>query len=205
MVKAVLFDLYGTLLEFENDSRPFYQLVCRARNQQAAVKYALTSHNANLSEFADQIGLALQPDLAALQATLEADLKRIQPFLEVMEVLTTLKRHNIKIAVISNLATPYKQPYYSHGFDALVDVSVFSCDCGYAKPQPEIYELALQNLECAPADALMVGDSFRSDVEGPAQLEIQAVHLIRKGQPSSAKQTITSLLEVLSICHIAPK
>lgn len=202
LVKAVLFDLYGTLLQFEDDSRPFYKLACQAINQQAAIKHALTNNNATLSAFADQIGLSVSPDLTALQATLDAELQRIQPFSEVVEVLSVLKQCNIKIAVISNLATLYKQPYYTHGLDALVDVSVFSCDCGYAKPRPEIYKLALQNLACAPSDALMVGDSLRSDVEGPAQLGIQAVHLVRKGQPSPAKQTITSLLEIMPICNI---
>lgn len=201
-MQTVLFDLYGTLLEFEDDSRPFYELACRTTNQQSAIQHALTSNNATLSDFADQIGLSPQPDIATLQTSLEADIQRIQPFSEVIKVLTTLKQHNIKIAVVSNLATPYKQPYYTHGFDALVDIPVFSCDCGYAKPQPEIYRLALQHLNSDPADALMVGDSFRSDVEGPLPLGIKAVHLIRNGKASPTINSITSLLEVISMCNI---
>lgn len=206
-MQAVLFDLYGTLLEFEDDSRPFYELACRTTNQQSAIQqsaiqHALTSNNATLSEFADRIGLPPQPDITTLQTSLEADIQRIQPFSEVIEVLTTLKQHHIKIAVVSNLATPYKQPYYTHGFDALVDVPVFSYDCGYAKPQPEIYRLALQHLNSDPADTLMVGDSFRSDVEGPLQLGIQAAHLVRNDKTSPANNTITSLLEVISMYNI---
>ena len=202
MTAAVIFDLYGTLLQIPHDSRPFDQLARRAAKYRPAIEFALTSSNPTLSDFAANIGLQPQTDASQLQSQLDADIRNIQPFGDAITTLKKLKQHEIKTAVISNLATPYKQPFAHHEFDDLVDVTVFSCDCGQMKPSPEIYQLAAKQLGCDIKDTVMVGDSLRSDVDGPSQIGILGMHLVRDGRSSSAQTVITSLHSVLAKCNI---
>lgn len=202
MTAAFIFDLYGTLLNISHDSRPFDQLARRADKYRPAIEFALTSSNPTLADFAANIGLQPQPDVPQLQSQLDDDIHKIHPFRDAITTLKTLKQHGIKTAVISNLATPYKQPFAYHEFDDLVDVKVFSCDCGQMKPSREIYELAAKQLGCDRNDTLMVGDSLRSDVNGPSQIGIMGLHLVRDGRSSSAQTVITSLHSVLTKCNI---
>lgn len=54
------------------------------------------------------------------------------------------------------------------GLAELLDVMSVSCDIGYMKPHPKIFEHALAALDVAPDETAMVGDSPRADV-APAQ------------------------------------
>lgn len=202
MTASIIFDLYGTLLQISHDSRPFDQLARRAAKYRPAIELALTSSNPTLSDFAANIGLGPQSDVLQLQSQLDDDIRRIQPFDDAIPTLKMLKQHGITIAVVSNLATPYKQPFAQHGIGDLVDVAVFSCDCGEKKPNPAIYQLAAERLECDANDIVMVGDSLRSDVDGPSQVGIMGMHLVRDGRSSSAHTVITSLHSVLAKCNI---
>jgi putative hydrolase of the HAD superfamily len=56
---------------------------------------------------------------------------------------------------------------------------VSSADHGYMKPHPSIYLSALADLDVAPHDAVMVGDSLRHDVEGALNVGMRAVWLHR--------------------------
>lgn len=198
-VTAVIFDLYGTLLHLPHDSRPFQRLAQRASgvNVRSSLETALTTESLTLADFALRIGLRPQEDLLSLEAELNDDIAAIQPFADVEPTLVALKSLGIRNAVISNLATPYKQPFFTHGLDSFFDVAVFSCDCGLLKPDPRIYELTMKQLDSAPAETIMVGDSFRADVIGPAKLGITGIHLVRSGGSSEAEGMISSLNTVL--------
>lgn len=57
------------------------------------------------------------------------------------------------------------------------DATVYSDECGHAKPRPEPYRLALAALGVAPEDALHVGDLEETDVKGALSLGMRAVRL----------------------------
>jgi HAD superfamily hydrolase (TIGR01509 family) len=202
---AVIFDVYGTLLHFPRDSRPFLQLARRQSdsNYRSALETALTTDNPTLSDFGARIGLPPQEDIRLLDAALEADLLAIEPFADVEPTLVALKACGIRTAVVSNLGTPYKRPFFAHGLDSLFDVVVFSCDCGLRKPDPRIYEHALKQLGSSANETIMVGDSFRSDVDGPSKLGIMGIHLVRSGGLSESDSWISSLAGVLETPLVA--
>lgn len=61
--------------------------------------------------------------------------------------------------------------------DAILDSEVV----GLAKPDPEIFALALRHAGVAAADALHVGDSLHADVLGAAAARIRALHFTPYG------------------------
>jgi putative hydrolase of the HAD superfamily len=68
-------------------------------------------------------------------------------------------RGRAKTALIGNAWPHLRAQLWAHGVEDMVDEVILSCEAGYAKPDPRIYELALQRLDAAPADALFVDDT----------------------------------------------
>ncbi len=53
-------------------------------------------------------------------------------------------------------------------------------EAGYEKPQPAIFNLALNKLGMQPEEVIMIGDSLSKDVEGAKALGILAYHINRE-------------------------
>jgi putative hydrolase of the HAD superfamily len=61
----------------------------------------------------------------------------------------------------------------------LISATVSSSEHGLMKPHPSIFAAALQLLDVAATDAVMVGDSLRQDVEGALAVGMRAILLNR--------------------------
>lgn len=81
---------------------------------------------------------------------------------------------NYKIALISN--TEPAAAAYLRRTDALADfdVSIFSCEVGHVKPEPQIYRAALKRLGVKPAELVFVDDRPVM-VEGAQNLGIKGL------------------------------
>jgi HAD superfamily hydrolase (TIGR01549 family) len=67
--------------------------------------------------------------------------------------------------------------------DRAVDFLVTSEEVGVGKPDPAIFRAALERATVGPEDAVMVGDSWESDVVGARRAGIRAVWFNRFGAP----------------------
>ena len=61
------------------------------------------------------------------------------------------------------------------GIAPLFEVVVISGELGFGKPNPEIYHHTLKQLGIGPAEAVMVGDNIRRDVQGSQAVGITGV------------------------------
>ena len=101
---------------------------------------------------------------------------------EVPEVLASLRRAGLLIGLISN-SHRCLTSFQSHfELDGLIAAAVSSSEHGYMKPHPSIFEAALTLADAVPEEAVMVGDSYRHDIEGALQVGMRAVLLCRSGQ-----------------------
>ena len=194
MVKAVLFDLYGTLVRLQRDRVPYMQLY-RKVGFKNLLRESMTVESPTLIELCSLLDVKPTDDIADLQSDLEADIQSAVTFTNALSTLNKLKEKHLRIAVISNLATPYKSVYYNLGLDQLVDFSVFSCEIGVTKPDPRIYEAALSLLEVDGKDTIMIGDSMQSDVIGPSACGIKGI-LIDRSKNNSNENVISTLKDV---------
>jgi HAD superfamily hydrolase (TIGR01549 family) len=108
----------------------------------------------------------------------------------VAETLRWLKERGYRIGSVTNRALggePFREELRHHGVFDLFEVLSISCEVGYLKPHPRIFQHALDALGVAPADAVMVGDSLRADVAGAKSLGMTAVwkrnHTAARGDP----------------------
>lgn len=85
------------------------------------------------------------------------------PYPDTEEVLKSLSQKGIRTAVLSNIAFDIRPAFASRGWDEWVDEFVLSYQVGAVKPEPEIFEYALAQLDVDGERALMVGDSEIAD------------------------------------------
>jgi HAD superfamily hydrolase (TIGR01509 family) len=85
------------------------------------------------------------------------------PYPDTADVLKALSAKQIGIAVVSNIAFDVRPAFEALGVAHLVTDFVLSFEVGVIKPDPVIFQTALDRLNVAPGDAVMVGDSDEAD------------------------------------------
>jgi HAD superfamily hydrolase (TIGR01549 family) len=102
------------------------------------------------------------------------------------ELLTALRPHARIGIVTNNLLAEQRDKLDYCGLAPLVDTLIASEDVGVSKPDPGIFEIALDRLGVAAADAVMVGDSWANDVAGASQAGIRAIWFNPDRKPAPA-------------------
>jgi len=96
-------------------------------------------------------------------------------------LLESLRGLGLRLGLVSNAIDP---PWLLHrdlaelGVAKRLDVAVFSSEVGYRKPDPRIFQAALQRLDVAPERALFVGDRLYEDVRGAGGLGMRTVQAV---------------------------
>jgi len=110
---------------------------------------------------------------------------------DALPVLDELRRHRLKIGLISNGQRDLEEFAQHHSLE--VDAVVGSKAHGRVKPHASIFVAALQALEVLPDETAMVGDSYEDDIEGARALGIRAILLDRDGAHPDAEDRIDTL------------
>ncbi len=113
---------------------------------------------------------------------------------DVVPVLMELKVQGLKLGLVSNTSRDLDAFVRHFGID--VDAWISSGSHGKVKPSPLIFAAALELLEVAAADAVMVGDSVEDDVEGAQACGMRAILLDRAGRFPGHAGRIESLREL---------
>jgi len=132
------------------------------------------------------------PSAAARYRT--AYLTARRPMEGALELLTALKPLARIGIVTNNLLEEQQDKVRLCGFDAYVDALVASEEAGVSKPDPEIFRIALERLGSHAADAVMIGDSWTTDIAGAIAAGIRPIWFNRhKRQPPDRDVAIAIL------------
>lgn len=182
-IKAVVFDVYGTIAEIRDPQRPFKQLLNLMREAGTSVldDYAerLMSHPLDLKQAAQLFNAAISKEaLIQLDQALQRELQSIALFTDTIPVLTHLKQAGFKLGLCSNLALPYAAPI-EQLLPLRMDFYAWSFEVGAVKPDPKIYHHVCQQLGLPPEEVLMVGDTLDADVLGPRDIGMRSMQIVR--------------------------
>ena len=85
------------------------------------------------------------PKLAVVEAEVVAT-PTDPPARAVRALLGFLRRRGLKLGLLTNSGSPFREPFERAGLAELFDAALFSCDLGAKKPAPESYRAALSAL-----------------------------------------------------------
>jgi putative hydrolase of the HAD superfamily len=114
---------------------------------------------------------------------------------EVIPTLEALAALGVDLGVVSNWDERLRPLLAELRLDRYFTCFAISCEAGFAKPSPVIFQEALRQLGSPAASVLHVGDALREDFAGAMSAGLAALHL-RRDAPSSDLQ-IRSLEEVV--------
>ena len=197
----IVFDLYGTLVQFGIKHHPFRKILLWAREQgrspQPDDARRLMTANKDCGELLATLGIFPPANmLAQLHQEIQEELASLTLYDDVLPTLDTLANQGVPFAICSNLAKPYGVV-----IDKILPRFKFtrhlSYEIGAVKPDREIYESIVMGTCLAPGQILFIGDTLLADYDGPTQFGFRAKHLVRS-QPSGSN-SIASLTEILRL------
>ena len=129
------------------------------------------------------------------------------PYPDVVSTLMELKQRGYKLGVIANQNYGTEDRLNNWNLRQFFDVIAASAELSMAKPDPVIFEWALNQADCRPQNAVMVGDRMDNDMAPANRLGMHTVRLLRglgayhKPQTDDEKPeyTISSLAELLDL------
>jgi putative hydrolase of the HAD superfamily len=97
--------------------------------------------------------------------------------------------------VTNNKVAEQRRKLDRTGLAPFVSALVTSEEVGVSKPAPRIFEVALDALELAAADVVMLGDAWSTDIVGAVEVGIRAVWFNPRGRssPDAAVPEVQSL------------
>jgi len=207
VLRAALFDLDDTLVDHLHASRVAVAGVrdtfaaLRARDLEAMVAEndrlvemlhadvglgRRTADNARLERYRQLFAFAEAdathaPGAAELHRRLYMQARREVPG---ARALLAALQGSVTIAVVTNnTVAEQTEKLETFGLAQFVDALVTSEEVGAAKPDGAIFARALERCGCAPDAAVMVGDSWRNDVEGAQRAGIRPLWFNRRAMP----------------------
>ena len=129
------------------------------------------------------------------------------PFDDCAETLRALCDRGYQLGVIANQKPGAKARLDAWGLGRYFSVIASSAELGISKPDPAIFRLALEQADCRPENAVMVGDRLDNDIRPAKELGMKTIQ-IRKGiavfaKPSCEAEvpdfTVDSLSEIISL------
>ena len=198
---AVIFDAFGTLLKIQGGRHPYRRLlkigVDQGRRPAPDDAHVLmTEPLESLAAAAKRLGISVsQRELDDLEQMLAEEVSGIEAYPDGIEAVLLLQDRGVRVAVCSNLASPYRQAITKH-YPAL-DAYVFSCDAGHIKPSNEIYIATCAALDVSPEMTHMIRDSARCDSEGPREIGIKGCLLDRSGHAGQYSDLLSFAQDLL--------
>lgn len=198
-IKAVAFDLFGTLVQIGQPKQPFARLLERlglAPAEAKALRRFIMTKDKGLAGVANALGGHISlAQLAEIESDLYAELASVSLFPETLAVLDTLRTKGVKIGIASNLAAPYAIPVQT--LLPPLDVAVWSFRVGAVKPEPAFFQQVIDGFGCEASEILMVGDNGKNDVVGALAAGLQA-RLIHRAEPREP-ESLATLWDVLPV------
>jgi 2-haloalkanoic acid dehalogenase type II len=217
-LKAVLFDLGGTLIQTPEVSEIMKQMleakgVARSIEEINVARKEADTHMGGYEDLPNLLEefwikwnteilktLGIHKDLEILarwisESWWEYAQARLYP--EVRKVLQGLRKRGLKLGVVTNgLKSDADKVLPQVGLTNTFDVVVVTDSVGKMKPDKDIFLHALKKLDVTPHEALFIGDRIEEDYNGAKNTGIKALLIDRENKIEENVDKIQSLEEI---------
>lgn len=185
VIKAVLFDLDGTLLNRDASVKSFieqqYDRLEKLLNSIPKESYisrfiqldkrGYVWKDTVYQQLVDEFNIDMITWEELLQDYLNEFNKHCVPFPHLIRMLEKLKSDHIALGMITNGYGQFQMDNMKAlGIDKYVDVILVSEWEGIKKPNPQIFNRALEQLHVLPNECIFIGDHPENDVKGAQQV-----------------------------------
>ena len=197
-LKAVLFDLYGTLVHGGDPARrdemtrevgrvlgvdPEAMAAVMRESYDERARGVLGDLPETLRELARRLDAEPGDDAVAEASALRVEHWRelLKPSAATLAALDRLRDAGLRLALVSDCSIETPLAWEDTELAPRFDVAVFSSVVGVRKPHPDIYRAAYEPLGVSPEACLFVGDGGSRELTGAAALGMRALRLESDG------------------------
>ncbi|MGV8169208.1 MAG: HAD family hydrolase [Candidatus Nanoarchaeia archaeon] len=211
MTKAIIFDLWGTVVETGVVPSPSRQVRYFLRVQQSFSDFIVAFEHSFMTKKFNSLQEAFEQVVKdfnlripgfvyeKLVGTWNKNAILSKMFPDVEEVLKELKKRGYKLYLLSNVDQfSFEQVNEKFKLTELFDKVYPSYETGLLKANPEAYKQILKENKLKEADVVMVGDSLDSDVKSAEKAGIKGI-LIDRRDTRDAEDKIISLSQLLDM------
>ncbi len=196
-VRAIIFDLFGTLVSTFSSSRHDHVLWKMADvlgvesgafakvfdnemrcDREVGKKYPTLEKSIEHACEKLDVKVGRQSILQAAQLKYDFTRQALKPRGEAIEVLKQIKAAGYAIGLASDSVPEVPAIWGETDLAPWIDVAIFSCKVGVKKPDPRIYKMVCTGLGVLPEECIYVGDGDSMELEGAKQVGMDAI-LIR--------------------------
>lgn len=214
-IKAIAFDVFGTLCTGNHSKSPYRQLQeyfhlpwNEFRHQVLCTANSPTQTVVNLVG-ADVIGSEGRAVIAKIEIDIKEDCKRLRLFEDAVATLTLLQEQKIPYGLISNLAKPYGASFIhllgEQGLLPTKELCLWSYGEGIAKPDAEMFRRFSQRAGLDVSEVLVVGDKIENDLNAARTAGCQSRLVCRDEELADglpAGSVIQDLKEIAGIVNL---
>jgi HAD superfamily hydrolase (TIGR01549 family) len=223
MLKTMFFDFGGTLMDNQTDERAHLEIASRAKE-----RWGLTGTPKEIwnecKRFAKPMEERLDeewiPSKIRMTAAFEKILGRkmnrfekewflyeydrahrlyVRLFPETVDVLKDLSKKGLRLGIISNIDDDF---LYSEllrtGIIEFFTSITTSCGVGFGKPNPRIFNIAIQRANVTPGESVHIGDSIENDIIGARNVGMKTIFIGAKPY-NGADYSVSGIGEVGSV------
>lgn len=191
MLKAIIFDLYETLItEFDPDWKP-PKLSIADRLGISEIDFKrnagplrevwssgrIETYQDFLLALCSSVGHTPRASVMA-ELTLEMTKRKSTAFENIespiLEMVQELRSRGLRLGVVTNASEMDAEPWPRCQLAPFFDVFIPSFEVGILKPAPRIYELGLEALGVSADEAIFVGDGGSDELPGATRVGLRA-------------------------------
>lgn len=194
MTRAVFLDALGTLVELEPPWISLRDMVPPEVSDEQlvdALKAEMAYYKEHAHEGRDEASLAELRERCAAIASQKLGMDvgvdelvaaiRFSAYPDAVPALETLHDRGLRLVVVSNWDCSLPRVLDGCGLGEMLDGTITSAGAGARKPDPAIFERALELAGCEPEEALHVGDTADEDLAGARAAGIRSLLIDRDG------------------------
>ncbi len=171
MIKAIIFDCFGVLLQ--RDGHEFYKLLTSKEKQKQINKLETQADLGEISEKDFNRQVAELSDSTPAKVLAETTIYARNQ--EMLNFAHEMRGRKYKVSVLTNVSKDTISRFFTADEQRnLFDDMVISSEVGLVKPDPEIFALAARRLALKPEECIFVDDTA-SNCSAAAESGIKAV------------------------------
>ena len=190
MIRAIIFDLWGTLAYNKNHIGSYIERINNLIGKEnieifTELRKEWYVTRMNDDEFFTKLLLRINMPISIKDKLIKIWNEQIEDsFLydDTENILKILKSRGVKLILLSNTTPISNEIIKKLDIEKYFDIIFFSCNEGMLKPSPIIYNKILTRLRMEPKNLIVVGDQINTDIVGAEAYGIKAILIDRNNK-----------------------